>query len=485
VEILLSKYSESRQYSEDNNVLNKRLNITSDLSINESVYRSANAQKNIVNVSESLLNNILERISKRVDEKRRFFAEQTVFQTGMGNVEHKIHKIGLVCNDVSKHLQTISTTGKINVLQDHTLQESVTEYASPVKVIFAVIPSTNPVPNSLFKILHALKTRNSLILSYPRSCIKLAGELIAIVQSVLKEYELPKDLVQLVPLPSDRVQVNKFMSHPNVDLVLATGGAALVKAAYCSGNPAYGVGPGNVPALVYPDADLQQAAESIVISKSYDNGIICGAESNLIVAETISAEFVVSLENSHAAVLSVDEKKKALDAWFNDGALSKDVIGKHARVLAKMADIKRDYDIQVFVIPVNKQEEHCLCKEKLAPILSLIECKQPAMLETALKLLAMQGEGHSASIFSSSAEIIEAFANTIPAGRLLVNTPATFGMMGVSTDLPLSFMLGSGTWGGNLTTEAITWRHFVNIKRLATGTQHIQLNQHSNKNMRR
>jgi len=154
-------------------------------------------------------------------------------------------------------------------------------------------------------------------------------------------------------------------------------------------------------------------------------------------------------------------------------------------VLAKIAGIKRDYDIQVLVIPVNKQEEHCLCKEKLAPILSLIECKQPAMLETALNLLAIQGEGHSASIFSSSEEIIEAFANTIPAGRLLVNTPATLGMMGVSTDLPLSFMLGSGTWGGNLTTEAITWRHFVNIKRLARGTHNIQLSQNSNKNMRR
>jgi len=484
VETLLSKYSESRKYSEDSNVLNKELNITSDLDIDRTVLRSASAQKNIVNVSESLLNNILEKISKRVDEKRRYFAEQTVLQTGMGNVEHKIHKIGLVCDDVSKHLQTISTTGKINILQGDVLQDSVAEYASPVKVIFAVIPTTNPVPNSLFKILHALKTRNSLILSYPRSCIKLAGELLAIVQSVLTEHELPKDLVQLVPPPSDRVQVNKFMSHPNVDLVLATGGSALVKAAYSSGNPAYGVGPGNVPALIYPDADLQQAAGSIVISKSYDNGIICGAESNLVVAEAISDEFAIRLEDNNAAVLSADEKKKALDTWFKDGTLGRDVIGKHAGVLAKMAGIKRDYDIQVFVIPVSQQEELWLCKEKLAPILSLIECKQPTMLETALNLLALQGEGHSASIFSRSAEIIEAFANTIPAGRLLVNTPATFGMMGVSTDLPLSFMLGSGTWGGNLTTEAITWRHFVNIKRLARGTHDIQLSQHSNKNKR-
>lgn len=421
------------------------------------------AQSSFCNWSDSDIDKIILQISEQVASREQEFANDTVAETGIGNAIHKAHKLRLVHNQVSSELIGKKTIGQIT-----SLDCGVTEYASPRGTIFAVIPMTNPIPNSLFKILLALKTRNSLIVSYPRKATTVGSKLINLVQGILMLNNAPKNMVQVVSQPSSRAKVNCFMQHEAIDLILATGGAGLVKSAYSSGNPSFGVGPGNVPVLICPDANLNNAAESIVQSKAYDNGIICGSESNLIVDHTVLSEFSDKLKAHNAAILTAEEKSRSLRFWFDgNGSISEEALGKSPEVLAQLADIKRDYPIKVFIIPAYVEEYEILGKEKLAPVLSMFESTTEEGLNLAIQFLANDGAGHSAVIHTRDEDKIKTFAEKIPAGRILVNTPATFGMMGVSTKLNLSFMLGSGSWGGNITTEAITWRHLLNIKREA------------------
>jgi acetaldehyde dehydrogenase (acetylating) len=442
----------------------------SDDTFDALVYKAKDAQESLVVKDDKIIDQLLDEISCYVKNNLERLALEEVVATGLGDASHKKHKLSLVCYDVADLLQKEKTTGRL-AERNHA---EIVEYASPVGVIFAVVPMTNPIPNSLFKVLHALKTRNSIILSYPSKARALGVQFVDDLKIILDRLGFPPELIQTVPIKTTRDDVKKFMSHSGVDLVLATGGGELVKAAYSSGNPCFGVGPGNVSAVVMPDADIKKSAQMIIDSKAYDNGIICGSENNLVISDEVYDSFVEALELRGAAVLDSGESQRLQKILFDDNLrLKREFYGRPAKEIAALSGINRPYLIRLLIIPTVESQEW-LAGEKLMPLLAMFRTSSMEAINLGYRLL-IQGEGigHTASIFTNDSDTIENFAENMPAGRLLVNTPATFGMMGASTHFPLSFMLGSGTWGNNIMTEAVTWRHFVNIKRLSKHAKDI------------
>ena len=245
----------------------------------------------------------------------------------------------------------------------------------------------------------------------------------------------------------------------------------MVKAAYSSGTPAIGVGAGNAPVLICSDADLVKAAQNIVAGKSFDNGVICGSENNLVVVSRVHDEFVRQLEAAGAIILTADEKTRftplAIDP--ESGTLKKSLVGKSACFIADQAGIRAGKDIRLIVVPIRSDESSGpYAHEKLAPILSLSTVKdENEGIQLCKKILKNQGLGHTAVIYTKSREAMMRFGQEIEASRILVNVPASFGCVGIGSGLTPSFTLGCGTFGGTSTTDNVTYTHLLNIKRLS------------------
>ena len=261
------------------------------------------------------------------------------------------------------------------------------------------------------------------------------------------------------------------MNHPGVSLILATGGTSMVKAAYSSGTPAIGVGPGNAPVLICADADITKAAQNVVVGKSFDNGIICGSENNLIVVSQVHDEFIKALEYAGAIILTADEKNRFTSQVFetDTGSLKRNIIGKSAKVIAEQAFIKRDKEFRLIVVPLKSSEiDGPYGHEKLAPILSLITVKdEDEGITMAKRVLYNQGRGHTAVIYTKNVDLMRRFGREIDASRILANVPSSFGCVGIGSGLTPSFTLGCGTFGGTSTTDNVTYMHVLNIKRLS------------------
>ena len=265
-----------------------------------------------------------------------------------------------------------------------------------------------------------------------------------------------------------------FMNHPGVSLILATGGTSMVKAAYSSGKPSIGVGPGNAPVLVCADADIAAAADSVVSSKSFDNGVICGSENNLVVVSSVLDEFIRQLNARGAAILTADEKSRFTAQVFESDSptLKKAMVGKSAQSIAEQTGIHRGRDIRLIVVLIRHDDlKGPYGHEKLAPILSLTTVNDEAEgIQLCRQILDNQGRGHTAVIYTKSRDLMRQFGLEIDASRILVNTPSAPGCVGIGSGLTPSFTLGCGTFGGNSTTDNVTYTHLLNIKRLA---QHL------------
>jgi acetaldehyde dehydrogenase / alcohol dehydrogenase len=339
--------------------------------------------------------------------------------------------------------------------------------------VFGLVPVTNPVATTIFKVLIAIKSRCALILSINRACMQVGNSACELIAKTLAENGAPADILQWVRSRSTRGKTIKYMRHPGVSLILATGGVGMVRAAYSSGKPALGAGPGNVPVYVAADADIERAAASIVASKSFDNGLICGAEHNLVVHTAVYDRLVEALTRQGAAVLTAEDVGK-FEA--NDGKRARDhidprLIGQAASAIATKLGFERPYPIKLIVAPVTVQHIEAnspLTAEKLAPIVSLLRTDDDDQaIAISLALLRKEGSGHTAIIHTASPSLAERFGLAMPAGRILVNSPGAQGISGVTTGLVPSFTLGCGTYGGNSTTDNVSYHNLLNIKRLA------------------
>jgi acyl-CoA reductase-like NAD-dependent aldehyde dehydrogenase len=433
----------------------------------ELVGRARAAQRLIEGWSEARIDQLLLALAQIVADHAEELAQATVRETRIGNVRDKTLKNRIASLGILQHL--IGRTGRGALGLDR--QRQVAEVASPVGVVVGLVPVTHPVATFIFKALIAIKGRNALILSPSRRAQQVSNQVGALIQHVLRQHGAPIDLVQWVQSGGSRQTTTALMRHRHVGLVLATGGPAMVKAAYSSGTPAIGVGPGNAPVLISADADVAHAARSAVLSKSFDNGLICGAENNLVVEAAVRERLIVELIRHGAAVLTPEEAERFLQAAADPQThrFQPGIVGQSAATLAQLAQIQRHYPIRLLVIPTNLiTAESCLAVEKLAPVLSLFTViNADEGLKVCRALLEIDGSGHTAIIHTRNADLVQRFAAQMPASRILVNSPGMHGVIGLTSGLVPSLTLGCGTFGGTSTTDNVTYRHLLNIKRIA------------------
>jgi acetaldehyde dehydrogenase / alcohol dehydrogenase len=443
----------------------------SDPEIDDLVTRASIAQRSVQGWAEERMDAMLLSIAQSFAVRARELAEETVRVTRIGNVTDKTCKNLIASLGVYRSIAGRPASGRLETDE----ARGVTEIASPVGVVVGLIPATNPAATAIFKALIAVKGRNALILSFPRAFREVGPRLVTIIQDALQASGAPADLVQCVKRSHSRKKTDILMRHPKVSLVLATGGASMVKAAYRSGTPTIGVGPGNAPTLICDDADLRHAAECVVMSKSFDNGLVCGSENNLVVVRSVRQAFIDALVNAGAAVLSADEVSRFTSCVVVPGKhqFRSELVGQSAATIAAGVGITRDYPIQLIVAPVDvRSSDPAYAGEKMAPILSLftVEDEQDG-IELSLELLQREGMGHTAVIHTRDDRKVHRFATAVPASRILANSPASHGVIGFTTGLMPSLTLGCGTFGSNSTTDNVSYRNLLNIKRLAHYTE--------------
>ena len=440
-----------------------------DRETHEMIDRARAAQKAFADWPEDRVDALLQDISESVSAQADQLAEVNVADTGIGAAPDKVKKIRFACSEVYRTLVGRPPAGP---LREDT-EKRVQDIASPMGVVLGIIPVTNPVSTIVFKTQICLKGRNALVFSCHRDALRLGDMTGRLIAAALERHGAPDGLVQWIKNRTDRRKTAMFMKHPGISFILATGGPSIVQAAYSSGTPAIGVGAGNAPALICADADLAAAAEKVIRGKSFDNGVICGSENNLVVVASAREAFVEQLEACGAAILTADETRRLTAAIFDPerGTLKREIVGKSAEHIAREAGLDRPGPPRLLVVPVELDElGGPYGHEKLAPVLSLFTvADEDEGIDVCKQILSQQGAGHTAIIHTGDEGLARRFGLEIEASRILVNVCGAQGCIGIGTGLMPSFTLGCGTCGGNSTTDNITYTHVLNVKRLALG----------------
>jgi len=408
-------------------------------------------------------------------------ALHAVEETGRGVFEDKATKNLFACEHVVNKMRNLKTVGVIS--EDDVT--GITEIADPVGVICGITPTTNPTSTAIFKSLIALKTRNPIIFSFHPSAQQSSAHAARIVRDAAIAAGAPADCVQWIEKPSME-GTNALMNHPGIATILATGGNAMVQAAYSCGKPALGVGAGNVPAYVEKSADVKQAVHDIVMSKSFDNGMVCASEQAAIVDAEIYDEFVKEIKSY--GVYFVNKKEKALLEEFMFGVkadskncagakLNANVVGKPAAWIAEQAGFTVPAKTNILVAECKEVgEKEPLTREKLSPVLALLKSNSREQgLDLAEAMVEFHGLGHSAAIHTKDAELAKHFGERVKAIRVIWNSPSTFGGIGdvYNSFLP-SLTLGCGSYGKNSVGNNVSAVNLVNIKRLGRRRNNMQ-----------
>jgi len=401
-------------------------------------------------------------------------AKMAVEETGRGIYEDKITKNMFATEYVYHSIKYDKTVGTINVNE----LEGYEEVAEPVGVVAGVTPVTNPTSTTMFKSIIAMKTRNPIIFAFHPAAQKCSAEAARIVRDAAIAAGAPADCIQWVEQPSIEA-TNQLMNHKDVALVLATGGSGMVKAAYSTGKPALGVGPGNVPCYIEKTANVKRAATDLMLSKSFDNGMICASEQAAIVDKEIAAEFESFMKDNNC-YFTTDEEREKLEKYvinLDKGAVNPEVVGKPAWEIAKNAGFEVDKNTKILVAKINGVgKEHPLSREKLSPVLAYLVAEDSRQgIKRAVEMVEFGGMGHSAVIHSEDDDVIREFAAKIKCGRLIVNSPSTHGAIGdiYNTNMP-SLTLGCGSFGANSTTANVTAVNLINKKRVAKRRVNMQ-----------
>lgn len=433
--------------------------------VDHQVEAAFKAHQEFISWPEEKVDQIIERISQVIYDRAEELAVKTREESGMGVVAHKKLKIKIGSLDVAQSLINKPGNGVLELESN-----GVEKTTMPVGVVFGMIPITNPVETIVFKTLIALKSRNSIIISSHRKGRSVGDLTVQLIRNVLKEFSAPEDLVQTPLLPANRKVTQAYMSHEDISMILATGGPSMVRSAYSSGTPAIGVGKGNAPVWICDDCDVASAAEKVINSKSFDNGVVCGSENNLLVDAAIVEEFKQQAIQQGAAVLDKDETERLLEIVFSaNGRIAPEFIGQSAEDICLAINVVRDYDIKLLLADVAAYDfDSPLVREKLAPVLSLITVNtEREALDHVYEILELEGKGHTAIIHSQNKERINAFSIVAQVSRVLVATAGTQGCIGAENGLNLSWTLGCGTMGGGSVSDNVSYQHLQNTKRIA------------------
>jgi len=432
--------------------------------------QAKSAQKILEKMTQSEIDKIVENMAKAASEEAERLAAMAVEETGFGKVADKVVKNLFAANDVYNAIKDMKTVGVIR--RDE--QNRVWEVAHPVGIVAAIVPSTNPTSTAIFKSLIAVKARNAIVFSPHPSAAKCTAEAAKIMQEAAERAGAPKGLISCITQPT-LAATNELMRHKLTDVILATGGMAMVKAAYSSGKPAYGVGPGNVPVYIHESANIAKAVQQIIQSKTFDNGTICASEQALIVEESIKAQVVSELKQQGAYFLTEEEKQKVASIIMVNGALNAKIVGKSPQVIAEMAGIEIPSDAKLLVAEeTNVGKEYPFSVEKLSPVLAFYTVKDMEEASAiAVALLELGGLGHTLGIHAEDEKVVEAFTIDKPVSRVIVNSGTTFGGIGATVAIQPSLTLGCGSFGNNITSDNIGAQHLLNIKRVAFGIREM------------
>jgi acetaldehyde dehydrogenase/alcohol dehydrogenase len=398
-------------------------------------------------------------------------------ETGLGKWQDKVIKNVVASQFVYEDIKDLKTVGIIS--EDPV--KGIVEIAQPMGPILAIIPVTNPTSTVIFKILIALKTRNPLILSPSPRAMRCGAETARICYQAAIGADAPEHCVQWLTESSLEL-TQALMAHTSLALILATGGAGLVKSAYSSGTPAIGVGAGNVPVYVERSADIPFTVEQIMISKLFDYGTICASEQAMVVEREIADEVAAEFRRKKAYCLSKAEVAQLTQMAYDGtrGTMNPAIVGQPASKIAQMARIDVPADIQLLIAPLEGiGPDWPLSSEILAPILAWYVAEDfQSAVNLCIDLNFHGGIGHTVSIFSNDDTRIKEFAMLMNAGRVVVNTPSSQGAVGgIYNMLHPSFTLGCGSGGKNITTDNITASHLLNIQRIARRRENQRLKQ--------
>jgi acetaldehyde dehydrogenase (acetylating) len=428
------------------------------------------AQAEIARFDQAKIDRICEAMAKAALREAARLGAMAVEETGYGVPDDKREKNRFAAEDVWNYFRGLRTVGVVSESKD------VVEIASPRGVVAGIIPSTNPTSTAIFKVLIAIKSRNAIVLSPHPSAARCINESVRVMREAGIKEGLPAEAIGCMTTATIE-GTEALMKHKQTAVILATGGIGLVRAAYSSGKPAFGVGPGNVPVFIERSADVPKAVQDILTGKTFDNGTICASEQAVVCDAPV--------ENA------VREQFKAQGAYFLSAAeadqlgkivatpqrsLNPGIVGRSVEVIAKLAGLNVPPGTRCLMADVGGVgREFPLSMEKLSPILAFyVADGLAAGAERCYEILRYGGMGHTAGVHTRSREAAVRFGSEMPASRIPVNTPTTHGAIGFSTALPPSMTLGCGSWGGNVTSDNVSPLHLMDIKRVAFETRPVK-----------
>jgi len=428
------------------------------------------AQAQVSEFDQAKIDRICEAMARAALAEAARLGAMAVEETGYGVPADKQEKNRFAAEDVWNYFRGLRTKGIVSESKD------VVEIASPRGVVAGIIPSTNPTSTAIFKILIAIKSRNTVVLSPHPSAAKCINETARVMRDAGVREGLPADAIGC--MTSATIEgTETLMKHKQTAVILATGGIGLVRAAYSSGKPAFGVGPGNVPVCVERTADVPKAVQDILTGKCFDNGTICASEQAVVcdapVEQAVREQF--RLQGAH--FLSASEADQLAKVVATpQRSLNPAIVGKSVEVIAKMAGLSVPPGTRCLLADVaGVGRDHPLSMEKLSPILAFyVADGLQACATVSQQVLGYGGMGHTAGIHTRSREAAVQFGAQMPASRITVNTPTTHGAIGFSTALPPSMTLGCGSWGGNVTSDNVSPLHLMDIKRVAFETRPVK-----------
>lgn len=431
--------------------------------IEELIQKSRTAQRSYAKFNQQQVDAVVKAIAKVVYDNAIELAKMAADETRMGVFEDKIKKNQGKAKIIWNNLKTKKSVGVINY-NDET---GIVEVAKPMGIVGAVTPCTNPIVTPMCNAMFALKGRNSIIIApHPRAkkCARFVADLF---NDAIKKYGAPENLIQVMDEPSVEL-TNELMKA--VDVIVATGGMGMVKAAYSSGKPAFGVGAGNVQCIVDRDMDIKDTIPKIVAGRIFDNGIICSGEQTVLVHEDDYDRVISELKlNGAYYIEDTQEKDRLRKALFVDGIMNKDLVGQSVFKIAELAGIRIPEGTKLIAVKTDGTgNEDVLCKEKMCPVIATVKYKTFAeAVEIANTNLEVEGKGHSISIHSNNKENIEYAANVVPVSRVLINQIcATMNGGSFYNGFAPTTTLGCGSWGNNSISENLDYKHLINITRI-------------------
>ncbi|WP_028596139.1 bifunctional acetaldehyde-CoA/alcohol dehydrogenase [Paenibacillus assamensis] len=442
--------------------------------IQQLIDRAKQAQAAFMNMNQEQVDLVVRQMALAGLDRHMELAKLAVEETGRGVYEDKITKNIFATEYIYNHIKYTKTVGVI----EENAYENCVKIAEPVGIVMGVTPVTNPTSTTMFKALISIKTRNPIIFAFHPSAQRCSAEAAKTLAQAAVKYGAPEHCIQWIELPSMEA-TNALMNHPDVALILATGGSGMVRAAYSAGKPALGVGPGNVPCFIEKTANLEQAVTDLILSKTFDNGMICASEQAVIIEESVYKEVKQLLQKYGCYFTNKEEtaKLQAMAIKSETCAVNPTIVGQSAVKIAELAGLNVPANTKILIAEIDGVgAKFPLSAEKLSPILACYKVKTAEEgINRAAEVVAFGGMGHSSVIHSNDDEVIAKFGDRLQTGRILVNSPSTHGAIGdlYNTNIP-SLTLGCGSYGRNSTSNNVTSVNLINIKRVAKRTVNMQ-----------